>query len=112
MEEFNLLKKHFTKAKIILLPMPIMFWRFASFYRFNLPTYARVVDVTKDFLGINDLEILKCVCQFISRKDSSILYGMKCNKDRANNLTALQQVEVGIRQNFIEKSIYYYKSDF
>jgi hypothetical protein len=41
MEEFNLLK-HFTKAKIILLPMPIMF-----LVRILLPiqfacTYARV----------------------------------------------------------------------
>jgi hypothetical protein len=63
------------------------------------------VDVTKDFFLHKRLRNFKSVFITLSRvKDSSgILYGMKCNKDRANNLTTAQQVEVGI-QNFIEKS--------
>jgi hypothetical protein len=62
----------------ILLPIP-----FAT---------QELVDV-KDFLGINDLEILKVCFTSLSRvRDSSgILYGMKWNKDRANNLTTLQR---------------------
>jgi hypothetical protein len=67
MEEFNLLKKHFTKAKIILLPMPIMFWRFASFTDSNLPAHTQeLVDVTKVFSRINDLDLKVCLLLYLA----------------------------------------------